>query len=79
VTGAPHSLQNLEFNGSCVPHDPHGSPVAVSAPWPSSTPISFHCWSAMSVISLSHAHVVCPRRSERGTRPQWRGGRSLSI
>ena len=30
VTGAPHSLQNLEFGGSSVPHDPHNSPAAVS-------------------------------------------------
>src|ERR1700731_2237472 len=27
VTGAPHSLQNLEFGGSSVPHDPHGRPA----------------------------------------------------
>src|ERR1700752_587890 len=57
VTGAPHSLQNLEFGGSSVPHDPHGRPVAVSPPPPSplgSTSISFHRWSAMSVISACH-------------------------
>ena len=35
VTGAPHSLQNLEFGGSSVPHDPQNSPVAVSPPPPS--------------------------------------------
>jgi hypothetical protein len=29
VTGAPHSLQNLEFGGSSVPHDPHPNRVAV--------------------------------------------------
>src|SRR6201987_2207395 len=46
VTGAPHSLQNLEFGGSSVPHDPHGSPAAVSAPRLLSSPsVSFHCWS----------------------------------
>ena len=57
VSGAPHSLQNLEFGGSSVPHDPHGSPVAVSPPPPSplgSTSVSFHRWSTMSVISPCH-------------------------
>jgi len=34
----------------CTEH----SPVAVSAPRPSSTPVAFHCWSTMSVISLRH-------------------------
>src|SRR6478672_12660026 len=62
VTGAPHSLQNLELGGSSVPHDPQNSPVAVSPPPPSplgSTSVSFHCWSAMSVVSLCHLrHVV---------------------
>jgi len=51
VTGAPHSLQNLEFSGSSVPHDPHDTPVAVRAPPPSSTSVSFHRGSTMSVIS----------------------------
>ena len=57
VSGVPHSLQNLEFGGSSVPHDPQSSPVAVSPPPPSplgSTSVSFHCWSAMSVISPCH-------------------------
>src|ERR1700739_4958115 len=55
VTGAPHSLQNLEFGGSSVPHDPHRSPAAVSAPrLLSSTSVSCHCWSTMSVISPCH-------------------------
>jgi hypothetical protein len=57
VTGAPHSLQNLEFGGSCVPHDPHGSPAAVSPPPPSplgSTSVSFHRCSVMSGISPCH-------------------------
>src|SRR6476659_8545498 len=57
VSGTPHSLQNLELRGSSVPHDPHGSPAAVSAPRPSplgSTSISCHRWSAMSVISPCH-------------------------
>ena len=30
MTAAPHSLQNLAFGRSSVPHDPHNSPVAVS-------------------------------------------------
>src|SRR6185295_17935568 len=54
VTGAPHSLQNLELGGSSVPHDPHGSTVAVSPPPPSplgSTSVSCHRWSTVSVIS----------------------------
>src|SRR5882672_8465580 len=57
VTGAPHSLQNLEFSGSSVPHDPHDSTVTVSPPpppWLGSTSVSFHRCSAMSVISPSH-------------------------
>jgi hypothetical protein len=55
MTGAPHSLQNLEFDGSSVPHDPHGSPAAVSASrLLSSTSVSFHRWSTMSVISPCH-------------------------
>src|SRR5262249_4633928 len=32
VTGAPHSLQNLEFGGRSTPHEPHDSPEAVMAP-----------------------------------------------
>ncbi len=57
VSGAPHSLQNLEFGGSSVPHDPQNSPVAVSPPPPSplgSTSVSFHRCSVMSVISPCH-------------------------
>jgi hypothetical protein len=57
VTGAPHSLQNFEFGGSSVPHDPHNSPAAVGAPLPStmgSMSVSFHRCSAMSVISPWH-------------------------
>src|SRR5215472_9082642 len=55
VTGAPHSLQNLEFGGSSVPHDPQDSPAAVSAPrLLSSTSVSCHRWSAMSAISPCH-------------------------
>ena len=29
ATGAPHSLQNFEFGGSSVPHDPHSTAAAV--------------------------------------------------
>ena len=29
ATGAPHSLQNFEFGGSSVPHDPHTKVAAV--------------------------------------------------
>src|SRR3954452_25268158 len=66
VTGAPHSLQNLEFGGSSVPHDPQSSPVAVSPPPPSplgSTSVSFHRWSAMSVISPCHLRYEVLRPS----------------
>src|SRR6478752_315422 len=65
LTGAPHLLQNRESGGSSVPHDPHNSPAAVTAPQPSpvpSTSVSFHRWSTMSVISpcrLRH-HVLRP-------------------
>src|SRR6476646_1664583 len=54
VTGAPHSLQNLEFGGSSVPQDPQNSPVAVSPPPPSplgSTSVSCHRCSVISVVS----------------------------
>src|SRR3984893_9918799 len=68
VTGAPHSLQNLEFGGSSVPHDPHGSPAAVSAPrLLSSTSVSCHRSRTMHPISPCHlrdellrpSYVVC--------------------
>src|SRR6476620_6828672 len=29
ATGAPHSLQNFEFGGSSLPHDPHTTAAAV--------------------------------------------------
>src|SRR6516165_6204187 len=61
VTGAPHSLQNLEFGGSSVPHDPHDSPAAVSAPRPSSTSVSCHRWSTVSVISPCHLRDILLR------------------
>src|SRR3954468_16521661 len=64
LRGVPHSLQNLEFGGSSVPHDPQSSPVAVSPPPPSplgSTSVSCHRWSTMSVISPCHLrHEVLP-------------------
>src|ERR1700730_1118786 len=64
VTGAPHSLQNLEFGGSSVPHDLHGSPAAVSAPrLLSSTSVSCHRWSTMSVKSLCHLRYEVLRLS----------------
>ena len=66
LTGAPHSLQNLDFGGSSVPHDPHNSPAAVTAPRPSpvpSTSVSCHRWSAMSVISPCHLRHEVLRRS----------------
>ena len=57
LTGAPHLLQNRESEGSSLPHDPHNSPAAVTAPRPSPVPftsVSWHRWSAMSVISPCH-------------------------
>src|SRR3954471_21094617 len=66
LTDAPHSLQNLESGGSSVPHDPHNSPVAVSPRPPSplgSTSVSFHRWSAMSVISPCHLRYAVLRPS----------------
>ena len=35
ASGAPHSLQNLEFGGSSAPQEPQNNPVAVSPPRPS--------------------------------------------
>src|SRR5262249_8511151 len=62
VTDAPHSLQNLELGESSVPHEPHDSPAAASAPRPSSpmgsTSVSCHRWSTMSAI------LPCPSRHE---------------
>src|SRR4029077_10852145 len=62
VSGAPHSLQNLELGGSSVPQDPKGTPAAVSTPPPSplgSTSVSFHRWSEID----RHIAVLFPRRS----------------
>jgi hypothetical protein len=50
-----------QFGGSSVPHDPHGSPAAVSAPRPSSMPVSFHRWSAI-VCHIGPA-IACTARS----------------
>src|SRR6187549_3794154 len=52
-TGAPHSLQNLEFGESSVPHELHDNRAAVSAPFaspPGSTSASFHLYSAMFAL-----------------------------
>ena len=57
VTGAPHSLQNLEFGGSSMPHDPTAVPSRSRPPLTtllSSTSVSCHRWSAMSVVSPCH-------------------------
>jgi hypothetical protein len=32
ATAAPHSLQNFEFGGSSVPHDPHTKAASVISP-----------------------------------------------
>ena len=66
LTGAPHLLQNRESGGSSVPHDPHNSPAAVTAPRPSPVPptsVSCHRWSTMSVISPSHLRDEVSRLS----------------
>jgi hypothetical protein len=49
VTGAPHSLQNLAFALSSVPHDPHNSPDAVmSRGHPTVVPRHCHRWPSNS-------------------------------
>src|SRR6185437_6321372 len=61
-----HLLQNRESGGSSVPHDPHNSPAAVTAPRPSpapSTSVSCHRWSAVSVISPCHLRDEVSRPS----------------
>src|SRR5271163_2262196 len=51
VTGTPHSLQNLAFSFSSVPHDPHNSPAAVIS---RASPLSFH----VNIVSpLASQHV----------------------
>ena len=52
ATAAPHSLQNFEFDGSSVPHDPHTKAAAVmSRGHPTGvhvnivSPLVRHCWS----------------------------------
>src|SRR5262245_35276695 len=67
VTAAPHSLQNLAFGGSSVPHEPHDGAVAGRAPRSSPTPPSFHCRSAGSqcyakLISITHWAAISERR-----------------
>src|ERR1700758_4915830 len=57
TTAAPHSLQNFEFGGSSVPHDPHANPVAVMS-WPS---ILRH-----AVGSIGHVNIVSPLASQHG-------------
>ncbi len=64
VTGVPHSLQNLAVALNWLPQDPQERPAAVSAPRPSppsSTSVSCHRCSVMSVISPCHLrHEVLP-------------------
>ena len=63
--GAPHSLQNLEFGGSSVPHDPHGSPAVVSARrLLSSTSVSCHHWS--TTVELHASCVAVPTATSAG-------------
>src|SRR6185503_8894524 len=57
VSSVPHSLQNLAVGLDCAPQEPQNRPVAVNPPPPSPlgpTSVSFHRWSAMSVISPCH-------------------------
>ena len=56
VSGAPHSLQNLEFGGSSVPHDPHDSPAAVS---PRDLPAGVHV-SIVSLLVNDVRHIALP-------------------
>jgi hypothetical protein len=46
VTGAPQSLQNLEFSGSSMPHDPHDS--------------SSCCQCTATVLNAVHVSIVSP-------------------
>ena len=46
VTGVPHSLQNLEFGGSSVPHDPHEQPR--------------RCQSTATIPAGVHVSIVSP-------------------
>ena len=57
VTGVPHSLQNLELGGSSVPHDPHGSPVAVSRT--ATIPAGVHV-SIVSPLVNDVRHIAAP-------------------
>ena len=72
VTGAPHSLQNLEFGGSSVPHDPHNSPVAVSPPPPSplgsiAALVIASSWNRARVSAMANEACVAPRLSAART------------
>jgi hypothetical protein len=49
--------QNFDFGGSSMPHDPYDSPAAVSAGRPSSTPVSCHRWSTLSVRLARNPNV----------------------
>jgi hypothetical protein len=56
ATAAPHSLQNFEFAGSSVPHDPHTKAAAVMS---RGHPLSFH----VTIVSpLASQHVPYRRR-----------------
>ena len=62
VTGAPHSLQNLEFGGSSVPHDPQNSPAAVSRT--ATVPAGVHVSIVSPLVSdVRHIAVPSPTRS----------------
>ena len=61
ATAAPHSLQNFEFGGSSVPHDPHkGSPPSCHAASPPSFTVNIVSPLANNVLDIA---VPSPRRS----------------
>ena len=63
VTAAPHSLQNLAFSLSSVPHDPHNSPAAVIS---RGQPTVVH----IDIVSpLASQHVPYRHCDVCGTRP----------
>ena len=62
VSGAPHSLQNLELGGSSVPHDPQNSPVAVSRT--ATIPAGVHVSIVSPLVNdVRHIAVPSPTRS----------------
>ena len=65
ATAAPHALQNFEFGGSSVPHDPHTKAVAVMSrdQPPSFTSLSCHRWPA-GMCDIAAA--IPPRRANNG-------------